>query len=443
MNQEEIRQVMDRDEKWVPTKERVKIGTTNVRLETTVLQKEETFQFWYTVKKVTGTNSYEFYLTNKKCLVDAKVFRKILDICPRVQGEDITKVLDDESTHTFVIDLRYKGPLYKDPNMFVDYMHQSWRTLDAIINKCLFSKSTSKGSQGKKNVDTPEATVDEFKESDPEPTRKGTASRRVIKKKVSIFVDDNIIPEPDITLKLGKSISLTEAAEEEAARQVYATHERIVIVSDPKPPRRRPSVIAFRDTSSVSKKMSPDPSQKLKASRKSIRSQPHARGSSERTGTKLGVPDESTVTLTILCEGTSTKPRVPEGTNDDDDDKSIDLEKTDYEETNDKFMHSEEYVQDNDEETNDELVHSDEQVNDEADVEKAEEVKDDIKKVELPPSDSSLSVSSDAKINSLLDVQIQQEIPHIQSLSVLTVPVYVIFEPLVLTPIPKTPSVAL
>nr|GEU83541.1 hypothetical protein [Tanacetum cinerariifolium] len=59
-------------------------------------------------------------------------------------------------------------------------------------------------------------------------------------------------------------MSLTEVAEEEAARQVDATYERIMIESDPEPARRRPSSIALRDTSSVSKKMSPNPSQKLK-----------------------------------------------------------------------------------------------------------------------------------------------------------------------------------
>ncbi|GJX09790.1 hypothetical protein Tco_0199649 [Tanacetum coccineum] len=75
---------------------------------------------------------------------------------------------------------------------------------------------------------------------------------------------------------------------------------------------------------------------------------------------------------------------------------------------------------------------------------KTKVVKDDIKKAEIHPTSSSLSISSgfDAKINSLLDVQIQQEIPHIQSPSVLTVPVSVISEPLVLTPIPETPLVA-
>ncbi|GKG46908.1 hypothetical protein Tco_0504105, partial [Tanacetum coccineum] len=105
---------------------------------------------------------------------------------------------------------------------------------------------------------------------------------------------------------------------------------RIVTESDPEPARLRPSGIAFRDTSSVLKKTSLDPSQKLKgvhtltpeekltrdtmqalkASRKSIRSQLHARGSSKGTGTKPGVLDESTFTPTTSSEGTSTKPGV-------------------------------------------------------------------------------------------------------------------------------------
>ncbi|GJU26108.1 hypothetical protein Tco_1164729 [Tanacetum coccineum] len=610
MNQEENFQVTAHDEKWVPTKERVKISTTNVRLETTVQQKEETFQV--IIDNVSGINSYEFHLANKKCLVDAEVFQKILDICPRVQGVEFTEVPHDESTLTFLIDLGYRGPVYKHPSMFVDHMHQPWRTLAAIINKCLSSKSASndklrkskidilwgmfyrenvdypeliwedfafqidnrqlkkgrreimpylrlkfvrvgedfqeyglpipetmltegikqpkgKGSQGKKTTDTPQATIDVSKESDSEPARKRTSSRRVIKNKVTISADDNIIPDPDIALELGKSMSLTEATEKEAARQG----------------------IAFRDTSGVSKKTSLDLSQKLKgiqtltpeeklaadtmqapkASKNSIKSQPHAGGSSEGTGTKPTIPDESTVTPKTSSEGTGAKLRVPyeekvtskvkadaildwgseqeseyseeddenivwvdtneeEEKNDDDDDKSIDLEKTDDEEPNDEFVHSEEHVQDNNEEIDDESVHGDKQVNDDedeemtnakdadtrngdeeitnmtkADAEKTEEVKDDIKKAELPPTSSSLSVSlgfgnqflnlssynsligtvkdtTDAEINSLLDVQIQQEIPYIQSPSVLTVHVSVIFEPSVLTSIPKTPLLA-
>ncbi|GKC24878.1 hypothetical protein Tco_1027028, partial [Tanacetum coccineum] len=118
MNPQETQQVVARDEKWVPFTERVKISTTNVRLETTVPQKEETCQvvidlvknsscfkaftisvdvleifmqqFWYSIKKVQSTDSYEFLLANKKCVVNADVFRTILDICPIVEGVNFT-----------------------------------------------------------------------------------------------------------------------------------------------------------------------------------------------------------------------------------------------------------------------------------------------------------------------------------------------------------------
>ncbi|GJR59508.1 hypothetical protein Tco_1501670 [Tanacetum coccineum] len=65
------------------------------------------------------------------------------------------------------------------------------------------------------------------------------ASRRVVKKKVTISANDNIIPDPDVALELGKSISITEAKEEEAARQVHATHARILTESVPKPAKKK------------------------------------------------------------------------------------------------------------------------------------------------------------------------------------------------------------
>ncbi|GKD94919.1 hypothetical protein Tco_1374756, partial [Tanacetum coccineum] len=99
--------------------------------------------FWYTITKIKDSESYEFLLADKKCVIDAEVFRKILDICPRKEGEDFTKVQNDEDTLTFLIDLGYSGPLHKYTNMFVDHMHQPWRTLAACINKCLAGKTTS------------------------------------------------------------------------------------------------------------------------------------------------------------------------------------------------------------------------------------------------------------------------------------------------------------
>ncbi|GJZ06893.1 hypothetical protein Tco_0540686, partial [Tanacetum coccineum] len=278
----------------------------------------------------------------------------------------------------------------------------------------------------KKSADTPKpASVEVSDESDSEAARKQTGGRRVIKKKVLISVVINIIPELDVALELAKSMSLAEAKEEEATRGVHSTYERLVTESDEPSGANRPT----------------------------------------------GVLDESTVMLTTSSEGTEEESEYSEEVNvnkeinwvyfdeeeekkdDDDDDKSIDIEETNEEEIDDDFVHSDEYVQENvDEEMKDaEVVDTwnvDEEITNttKADAEKIEEVKDDNKKAEIPPSSSSLFVSSvfgnqflglsynksivgnlkdtaDAEINSLLDIQIQQEIPQIQSPSILTVPV--------------------
>ncbi|GKD10817.1 hypothetical protein Tco_1190502 [Tanacetum coccineum] len=131
-------------------------------------------QFWYTIKKVQDTDSYEFLLANKKCIVNAEVFWTILNIYPRVEGVDFTDAPDNETTLTFLIDLGYKGPLNRHTNMFVDHMHQPWRTLAAIINKCLSGKIASNdklrksrinilwGMFNRENVDYPDLIWEDF-----------------------------------------------------------------------------------------------------------------------------------------------------------------------------------------------------------------------------------------------------------------------------------------
>ncbi|GJR04726.1 hypothetical protein Tco_0527710 [Tanacetum coccineum] len=375
--------------------------------------------FWYTITKIKDSKSYEFLLADKKCVIDAEVFRKILDICPRKEGEDFTEVQNDEDTLTFLIDLGYSGPLHKYTNMFVDHMHQPWRTLAACINKCLSGKTASndklrksridilwgmfyrenvdypsliwediayqidhrrekksrrenmpyprftkviidyflskhkslkklkfqhfhtikddgvvsrlkfvrmgedvqqyglaipatmlnneiiqsesykmfilystgqippkksrgKGSQGKKTADTTEESVDVSDESDPEPLiiRK-TSKRKVVKKKATISVDDKIIPEPDIALELGKSISLAEVEKEAAAREVHDTHARILKGIQSLTP-------AEQDVADIMKA--------LKDSKKIIGRRPGTGDSNEGTGEIPGVPDESIFT---------------------------------------------------------------------------------------------------------------------------------------------------
>ncbi|GJR85435.1 hypothetical protein Tco_0209446 [Tanacetum coccineum] len=115
------------------------------------------------------------------------------------------------------------------------------------------------------------------------------------------LLHDNIVPNPDLALELGKSISLTEAEEEVVAREVHATHARIVSESEPEPTQRRQSGIAFRDSFIVSKKRSPakqeaaDIMKALKESKKMSKRQPGTGGSNEGTGPvpQFMAPDHS------------------------------------------------------------------------------------------------------------------------------------------------------
>nr|GEU86663.1 hypothetical protein [Tanacetum cinerariifolium] len=51
--------------------------------------------------QVQGIYSYEFLISNKKCVVNADVFRMILDICPRVEGVNFTDMPDGATTLAF------------------------------------------------------------------------------------------------------------------------------------------------------------------------------------------------------------------------------------------------------------------------------------------------------------------------------------------------------
>nr|GEX47426.1 hypothetical protein [Tanacetum cinerariifolium] len=170
-------------------------------------------------------------------------------------------------------------------------------------------KNRGKGSKGKKTVDVSQETVDVCDESETEPAKRRTASRRVVKKKVLIFIDDNIILNLDIALELGKSISITKAEEDEVVRQVYATHARIVTEYVHEPAKKK---TGSRSTKSVAIQYTPNVVQLLKESKKISRRQPGTRGSSEGTGRIPGVPDESTIISTTSREGTATNPGVPD-----------------------------------------------------------------------------------------------------------------------------------
>ncbi|GJV82208.1 hypothetical protein Tco_1518078 [Tanacetum coccineum] len=359
-------------------------------------------------------------------------------------------------------------------------------------------KSKGKRSQGKKTADTHEVDVVVSEEFDPEPARWKTSSKRRVKKKVTLSANDIIISDdPDAALELDKSISKTEAKEAEAVRQVHATHARIVTEFVLEPTKRIKSGKVTSDPPkklkgvpylTLEEQEVADIMQALKESKKTSKRQPGAGGSSEGTRTIPGVLNESTVVSATLNEGTGTKPGVPNEEKDITEENVIlewgskqeseysEEDKLDDEDKDDKEGYAEDKgddhisdIQDtNDEDdetesdeddiykykirvrkdkdvemTNVEVEDSDkgdEEVTDaaKADAEKTLEVKDDARRPNsLQQALAYLTVKDtiDAEINSILEVKIQSKVPHIQSPSMLKVPVSVISEPTVLTPL--------
>ncbi|GJZ33163.1 hypothetical protein Tco_0578599 [Tanacetum coccineum] len=280
MNPQETQQVATRDEKWVPFTKRVKISSTNVRLETTMPHKEETFhvfidlikisscfkafaisadvpeifvqQFWYSIKMVQGIDSYEFLLANKKYVVNADVFITILDICPRVEGVNFTDVPDDDTTLSFLIKLGYKGTFYKEN---VDYHELIWEDLAFQIDHRKDKRSRRKNMPFCRFT---KIIINHFLKQHKSLSNLKYQHYHTIKddgivsqlKFVRIGEDYQeyglAIPEVMLnhaikcSLELGKSVSLAEAEEEEeAAKQVHATHARIVTKSVPESTKKR------------------------------------------------------------------------------------------------------------------------------------------------------------------------------------------------------------
>ncbi|GKC60446.1 hypothetical protein Tco_1088044 [Tanacetum coccineum] len=394
-------------------------------------------QFWYTIKKVQDIDSYEFLLANKKCIVNAEVFRTILDICPRVKGVDFLDVPDDDTTLTFLIDLGYKGEDYQEyglpiPDVMLTDAIKRSESYQMFIkystNEIPPKKSRGKGSKGKKTVKESQETIDVSEEAKPkpEPATKKTSGKRRVKKKVKLSADDNIISDDlDAALELAKSISQTKAeeAEAEAARKVHATHARIVTESVPESTKMKSSgrsskSVVIQDTPSTPKSKPTTSKTKLKGA-PSFTPQEHE-AVDMMQALKERVPDESIVVSATSSEGTGAKPRVPNkekditeekvilewGDEQDSDDHANDTQDVDDEDVETKSDEDEIYkyricvYKDEDVEMKDAKVEEsdkgEEKVTDaeKEEIEKTSKAKDDTNNTELPPSSSSLSVSS-------------------------------------------------
>ncbi|GKC11154.1 hypothetical protein Tco_1007936 [Tanacetum coccineum] len=259
-------------------------------------------------------------------------------------------------------------------------------------------KSRGKGSKGKKTAEESQETVDVSKESKPKPepelAKKNTSGKRIVKKKVTLFTDDNIISDdPNAALELAKFINQTEAEEAEAARKVYATHARIMTETVPESTKKKSS---GRSSKSVNKKLQTlcKLSRKVK---KTSKTQLGTGGSNEGTSSKPGDKD-ITKEKVILEWGNKQDSEFFDDDNDnvekDDKDGNVDDEGDDHA-SDTQDVDDEDVKTEYDEDDIYKHKIREEKFTDVAkeEAEKTSEAKDDAKKTKLPPLSSSLSVS--------------------------------------------------
>ncbi|GKA75185.1 hypothetical protein Tco_0781563 [Tanacetum coccineum] len=127
------------DEALVTTNDRVIIEKRNMRINPTNEPKEATYQvvldslkqttcykafftttdvpeiymhqFWSTINKITDSSSYRFKLNKKRFKVDVEVFRKVLQIFPRIHNQEFVEPPNHEEIVAFIKELGYRGEL--------------------------------------------------------------------------------------------------------------------------------------------------------------------------------------------------------------------------------------------------------------------------------------------------------------------------------------------
>nr|GFB32454.1 hypothetical protein [Tanacetum cinerariifolium] len=81
-------------------------------------------------------------MDKQKFRIATKVFREILQICPRLHNQEFVEPSFDEEMVPFIKDLGYTSKYDMLYEIHTDQMHQPWRRFAAVINRFIFRKST-------------------------------------------------------------------------------------------------------------------------------------------------------------------------------------------------------------------------------------------------------------------------------------------------------------
>nr|GEY16445.1 hypothetical protein [Tanacetum cinerariifolium] len=96
-------------------------------------------EFWATVS--THRHSLRFKLNGRCHTLNVENLRDMLRIGPRLPGQRFKDLPLEEEFLSFIRDLSHTREVKVLTDLNVNYMHQPWRSFDAIINRCLSGKT--------------------------------------------------------------------------------------------------------------------------------------------------------------------------------------------------------------------------------------------------------------------------------------------------------------
>ncbi|GKB22971.1 hypothetical protein Tco_0862372 [Tanacetum coccineum] len=317
-------------------------------------------QLWATVDKHKA--SYRFKINNKRFSVNVEVFRDILNICLRIQGQEFDEPLTEKEALSFIHELGHSRETKYITDVIVDHLHQPWRTFASIINKCLCGKVSGLdkirlsrvqilwGMYYNKNLDfvaliwkdlAYQIDNKDSKKQDKMlyPRFTKIIIHHFLKKDKSISMRNRMFmhtARDDSLLRTMRIVSRHEDTKiygaiipKEMTNQgmldfvAYKTYYAIALGAEPlkskKPKTKSESAISSEETPSKkkptkAKKYAPSnkkPTSKTKPTKKKA-SVEADRGKGDGTYFESGVPDEKQHKTSGADEGTGTKPRVPD-----------------------------------------------------------------------------------------------------------------------------------
>ncbi|GJS13570.1 hypothetical protein Tco_0408042 [Tanacetum coccineum] len=319
------------------------IGKCNMRINPGMKPKESTYQ--EVLDALALTTCYHAFLITAEVprfSVNVEVFRDILNICPRISGQEFDEPLTEEEALSFIRELGHSGEIKYITDVIVDHLHQPWRTFESIINKCLYGKEDlayqiyNIDSKKQEKMFYPRFTkiiIHHFLEKDNSISMGNRmfmhtarddsllGTMRFLSKHEDAHIYGAILPKAMTNQAMLDTIA-------------YKTYYEIAPGAEP-PKSKKPktkSDLAISSEETPSKKM-PTKAKKDVPSKKNLNSKPKptkkkahvkadigkASGSGDGTDLQSGVPDELHRTTSGADEGTDTKPGV------------LDVPKYDYE----------------------------------------------------------------------------------------------------------------